>query len=115
MTDYLYVFRGGASDPSDSAQAQADEMKRWASWIQGLAQKGHMKGGEPLEREGKVLRGRSKNLTDGPYADAKDRIGGYLIVSAASLEEATELAKGCPIFEKEVGSLEVRPIAKLNM
>jgi len=113
MADFLYIFRGGrSSDPSwlnASPQEMQQNMQKWAAWIQALSKTANFKAGDPLENGGKVLRGKKKVVTDGPYAEAKDLVGGYLLVSAASLDEATELARGCPIFESD-GIVEVRPI-----
>jgi hypothetical protein len=53
-------------------------------------------------------------MTDGPYAESKDLITGNLVVEASSLDEATELAHGCPIFEFD-GSVEIRPILERGM
>jgi hypothetical protein len=107
MTNFLYLFRGG-NNPTTPAAMQ-ETMQKWTGWMKDLGQKGHFKGGEPLESGGKVLRGKSKTITDGPYPEAKDVIGGYLIVSAESLDHAVELSKGCPIFEVN-GTVEVRQI-----
>ena len=113
MADYLYIFRGGLDmNQASPAQLQAN-MDKWRSWIDTLAKAGKFTGGQPLNREGKVLRGSKKQVTDGPYAEAKDLVGGYLVVKAGSLDEATELARGCPIFENETGSVEVRPIQQM--
>ena len=63
---------------------------------------------------GKVVKGNPKTITDGPYAEAKDLVGGYTLVQAKDLGQASELSFGCPIFD--VGGLvEVRPIMKMNM
>jgi hypothetical protein len=51
-------------------------------------------------------------VTDGPYAETKDTIGGYLIVEARDLEQAVELTKGCPLFDRD-GLIEVRPILSM--
>jgi hypothetical protein len=51
----------------------------------------------------------------GPYAEAKDLVSGYLVVTAEDLEAATELAKGCPVFERDDGSVEVRERMKLEV
>jgi hypothetical protein len=108
MANYLYIFRGnGRRDLSPQEMEQT--MQKWGAWIQALTKSGNFKAGDPLERTGKVVRGKSKVVTDGPYAEAKDLVGGYLLVSAGSLDEATELARGCPIFESD-GQVEVRPI-----
>ena len=56
----------------------------------------------------------ARPVTDGPYAEAKDLVGGYTLIEAESLARAAELAKGCPILERQ-GIVEVRPIMKLDM
>ena len=109
MSEYLYVFRGGQDMGKASASEKQANMAKWQGWIKGLAEKGLFKAGQPLDGTGKVLRGRGKTVTDGPYAEAKDVVGGYLIVNAGSLDEATELARGCPIFDHD-GTVEVRAI-----
>jgi hypothetical protein len=111
MANFLYVFRGGM-DPSVSPQEMQKQMERWAAWIQQLTKSGNFKAADPLEREGKVIQGRKKVVTDGPFAEAKDLVGGYLLLSAASLDQAVELSRGCPIFEYD-GSVEVRPIRQM--
>jgi hypothetical protein len=60
------------------------------------------------------VKGSQKTVTDGPYAETKDIVGGYTLVEARDLEEAVDLSKGCPIFEVD-GGVEVRPIMKLAM
>lgn len=70
--------------------------------------------GQPLERTGKIVKGKQKAVTDGPFAEAKDVIGGYSIVEATDLDQAVQLSKGCPIFEVE-GAVEVRPVMTMNM
>ena len=114
MAEYLYIFRGG-NDMSKSSPAELQaNMKKWGGWMESLAKQGKLTGGQPLTREGKVMRGTKKTVTDGPYAEAKDLVGGYLLVKAESLAEATELASGCPIFEYD-GTVEVRPIQQMDM
>ena len=58
------------------------------------------------------VRNREVLLTDGPYAETKDVVGGYLLISAANLDEAVELSRGCPIFDND-GSVEVRQIHQM--
>jgi hypothetical protein len=88
-------------------------MGKWMAWMKDLSAKGHFKAGEPLDKQGKVVRGRNKDVTDGPYAEAKDVVGGYLVVTAKDLSEAVEMSRGCPIFETN-GSVEVRPILQMQ-
>lgn len=114
MSKYLFLFRGGMHMPEASPEEIQANMMKWTLWMEELAKKGKMRGGEPLDAPGKVLSGKSKKVTDGPFAEGKELVGGYLIVEALSMEEAVELSKGCPIFDHD-GSVEVRPIRELNL
>jgi hypothetical protein len=92
-----------------------EQMERWGAWLKDLGEKGHLKSpGQPLEGTGKVVKGSNKTVTDGPFAEAKDVVGGYSIVEAKSIDQATELARGCPVFLLG-GSVEVRPVMKVEM
>lgn len=111
MSEFLYVYRGGQHGPSSPEQMQ-QVMQKWVTWMQGLAEKGHLKDrGHPLEPDGKLVSGNGKSVTDGPYAE-KDLVGGFSLVEARDLSQAAELSKGCPILERG-GSVEVRPIMKM--
>jgi hypothetical protein len=111
MADFLYVFRGGTYQQLSPEQMQK-HMQAWGTWIAELSNRGQFKGGDPLEAGGKQVRGKKKAIVDGPFAEAKDLVGGYLLVTADNLDAATELARGCPILEVD-GSVEVRPIRKM--
>ena len=108
MSEFLYIYRG-PQRPNDPQEAQ-QIMQKWMTWLEGLAKQGKMKDrGQPLEPTGKVVNGKQKSITDGPYAEAKDLVGGFSLIEARDLDEAAELSKGCPILERG-GSVEVRPI-----
>lgn len=113
MAEFLYLYRGG----SRGATAEESEqiMQKWMNWFKELTASGNLKdGGQPLESEGKVVRDKRGTVTDGPFAEAKDLVGGYTLVEAESLGRAAELAQGCPILERQ-GFVEVRPIMKMDM
>ena len=111
MSEFLYVYRCGTRAGLSPEQIQ-QVMQKWMTWMQGLEKNGHLKDrGHPLEREGKLVRGTGQNVTDGPYAE-KDLVGGYSLMEAKDLAQATELSKGCPILERG-GAVEVRPIMKM--
>jgi hypothetical protein len=113
MSEFVFLYRGGARDRSPEQMQKM--MQKWMAWMKDLGAKGHIKDrGQPLERVGKLVQGRQKTVTDGPFAEAKDVVGGYTLIEAEDLSEAVELSKGCPIFEVE-GAVEVRPVMKLNM
>jgi hypothetical protein len=116
MEKFMYLFRGGdnhAHNAKDS-QAAAENMKAWMDWMGGLQQKGIMVAADPLQPTGKQVNGTNKVVTDGPFVEAKEMVGGYVIVNAKDMDEAVEIAKGCPIFN-ENGKLEVRPLQKMEM
>jgi len=110
MPKFMYIFRGGAAvAPGLSPAEMQAHLQKWYLWADALAKQGRHPGGNPVERSGKTIRGTDRVVTDGPYAEAKDLVTGALILEAASLDEATELALACPVFEYG-GSVEVRPI-----
>jgi hypothetical protein len=115
MSEFIYLYRGGQNPTQLSPEATQQMMQKWMAWFKDLGDKGHVKNiGQPLERSGKLVKGKQKTVTDGPFAEAKDVIGGYSLIEARDLDQAVELSKGCPIFEVE-GAVEVRPALKLNM
>jgi hypothetical protein len=113
MAKYMYVFRGGAFvEKNLSPTALQEHLKLWTSWTGELAKTGHLQGGNPVLPGGRTIRGKSKAVTDGPYAELKDLVTGNLVIESTSLDAATELAKGCPIFLFD-GSVEVRAISEM--
>ncbi len=113
MSEYLFLYRGG-KQPEDPAEGQK-VMQAWVAWMKSLTDAGKLKDpGQPLEPQGKVVRNASGTVTDGPYAEAKDLVGGFTLVDAQSLDEACKLASGCPIFDAG-GTIEVRPILNMGM
>ena len=118
MSQFALLYRS-----TDEAHRQAmgspdkaqESMTKWRAWFKEMSEKGQLKSvGEPLERAGKVVGGRRKAVTDGPYTESKDVIGGFSIIEARDLEQAAKIAAGCPILELG-GSVEVRPVLKLDM
>lgn len=109
-SQFLFVFRSPQDQPDPSPEEMQKIFGSWMAWIKSLKEKGVHVAGQPLEEGGKVLRGpRGKTLTDGPFAESKEIVGGYLIVLAASLDEATTIARDCPGLAHG-GVVEVRPI-----
>jgi hypothetical protein len=100
--------------PKGSPEQMQASTKRWMDWIGGIAAQNKLSDrGNRLVPEGKILKGDNV-ITDGPYTEIKESIVGYSIVKAASLEEATELAKGCPVFLIG-GTVEVREISPIQV
>ncbi|HEY2517072.1 MAG TPA: YciI family protein [Polyangiaceae bacterium] len=107
MAEYMFLFRGGM--PHTPVEMET-HMHKWIVWMDELRAKGHLKATAPLEsNNGKVVSGKKKAVTDGPFAEAKDLVGGYSVIEARDLAHATELSMGCPIFEYD-GTVEVRTV-----
>jgi hypothetical protein len=113
MTDFLYVYRGYNADTSATDRQQT--MQQWMAWMKDLGEKGYLKTvGSPLEKTGKLVSGKNKVVSDGPFAETKDLISGYTIVQAKDIDEAVAASLGCPIFLVG-GGVEVRPILQIGM
>jgi hypothetical protein len=114
MKEYMYLFRGGdARRAQQSPEEMQAHMQKWGVWMKELADSGNLVSGLPLNNDGKVVQQFGKVITDGPFTEGKEIVGGYLIVKAKDLDHAVELSKKCPIFEHE-GTTEVREIMPME-
>lgn len=116
MSSYVFLFRSseaGRREAMGTPERAQQSLQTWLAWIRELTAKGHLKDpGQPLDPRGKVVQGKSKVVTDGPYAESKEMVLGFIIIEAKDLEEAVELSKGCPMLSGG-GSVEIRPIEQL--
>ena len=111
---YLLIFRdaNAANYKSLSPEQRQQLLQQWNDWYAGLAAAGKLVDGKPLEPEGRVVSARGERIIDGPFVEAKEAVGGYFLLTVGSLEEATEIAKGCPSLRMGLGlTVEVRPVA----
>ena len=113
MSEFVYLFRTSEEkrrEAMGTPELSQKSMQAWLEWMRGLEASGHLKNrGQPLDFTGKVVRGSKKTVTDGPYVEAKDLVAGFIIVEAKNIDEAVELARGCPMLAGE-GLVEVRPV-----
>lgn len=112
MEKYMFIFIGGNASHL-SPEAQQAGMEKWFKWVQKLQQQGRYDSGEALLPGGKTIKGAKKTITDGPFAESKEIVGGYFVVNAKNLAEATELAKEYPDFELG-GAVEIREVMKID-
>ena len=116
MKEYLLLFRGGdGAALQQSPEKWQEHMQKWMGWMGSLSEQGKFVGAQPLEPTGKQITGNKKVVTDGPFMEGKEYVGGYLMCKADSYEAALEIAKGCPILEFEDGKVEVREVKELKM
>lgn len=113
MSTFLFLFRRNEADiPEHSAEEMQAITQRWMDWVAELKAGGHLaERGNRLKKAGKVVHGEGV-ITDGPFVELKEAIGGYIAVTAKDLDEAAALAKDCPVFSFG-GNVEVREIDSL--
>lgn len=112
MEKFMFIFHGGMN-PNQSAEAMQANMGKWMTWIEKLNKEGRYVSGEPLLPGGKLVKGQ-KTVTDGPYTEGKEIVGGFFIVNAKDMEEAVKLTEDYPGFEQG-GTVQVRQIMKMDM
>ena len=93
-------------------EQMSGNIQDWMNWMGGIAAQGKMASGNRLSFEGKTLK-PNHVIADGPYAEVKEMIGGYIVVKAANSDEAMKLAEGCPILSHG-GNVEVRSVIPIN-
>ncbi|MGZ8523939.1 MAG: YciI family protein [Chitinophagaceae bacterium] len=112
MDEFMLIFRHMDGNKVASPEQIQIWMKQTMDWIGGIAAQNKFSGGNGLPFEdAKVVR-HNKIVTNGPFGEIKETIGGYIIVKANSVDEAVEFAKGCPVLQGEGNSVEVRRLAK---
>ena len=116
MSEFALVYRStpeAHDEAMGTPEKAAQSMVKWRAWMDDMKNKGQLKSvGLPLHRTGKVVRGRKKSVTDGPYVETKEVVGGFSIIEAKDEAHAAQIAAGCPILEGG-GSVEVRPVKAL--
>ena len=108
---FLLVFRGTdwyAGLPTETTQQIITD---WMAWFNGLKADGKCLGGNPLFPEGKIVSGKGgRVISDGPFVEAKETIGGYFLLNVSSMDEAVAIAQACPGLPYGI-RVEVRPVA----
>jgi hypothetical protein len=117
MSKYMLNFWGSIPNEADFANLTPEmlqaEIQKWNQWIGGIAAQGKMILTEGLHPTGKVVTGAAHVVTDGPFTEGKEIVGGFMILTADSEAEAIEHSKGCPVFETG-GRVEVREVQEFN-
>ena len=115
MDEFMLIFRHQDGTKVASPEQIQIWMKQTMDWIGGIAAQNKYVGGNGLRFDNSriVTNVKNKNVvTDGPFGEIKETIGGYITVKAESVEEAVEFAKGAPVLQGEGNSVEVRRLHK---
>lgn len=106
---YMLLFVGNAWHKGLSPEEMQSVSDRWMAWFKGLMQEGKAVAGHPLEHSGKVVSGKNGSVTDGPFAESKEAIGGYFLLDVETVDEAVAIAQQCPGLPYGA-KVEVRPV-----
>lgn len=112
MKEFMMIFRSDSDKPKLSAEQMQESIKQWQDWIGGIAAQGKFVGTNALGFEGKTVHADA-TITDGPYAELKEIVGGYIIVKATDIDDAVKLSEGCPTLSIG-GNVEVRDVMVLD-
>lgn len=114
MAKFMFVYRGGDDGAAEmSPEKMQQVLQAWTAWIQGGMEAGWMvDGGDALQPHSRIVQAEGK-ITDGPFAESKELVGGFSMVQAENIDEAAKLTAGCPIFAAG-GVVEVRELANFE-
>lgn len=115
MEEYALIMRHEDGAKIASPEQIQQWMKQTMDWIGGIAAQNKFVSGTGLPFDNArviTTKGGQPVVTNGPYGDIKETIGGFIVVRAESVEEAVGFAKDCPVLQGEGNSMEVRKIAK---
>ncbi len=111
-SDYMLLFRGTNWDKGLSPEQIQKVTGEFMAWFERLRSQGTVSSGHPLTNSGKTVSGKKgRTVADGPFAESKEAVGGYFLLHVSSMDEAVEIAKGCPALEHGL-TVEVRQIAE---
>ncbi len=97
MKQFMLLFKGGDETwDAKSPEEQQEHMKHWMEWIDEKAQEDKYVGGERLYPQVNIIHPGAEKVTDRSLAEAKEVVGGYIIIKAKTFDEATQFAKRCP-------------------
>lgn len=114
MKDFLFLFHGGDLPEETSPEQMQAHMSEWGIWMKKMSEKGQFVGGEPLAKEGNWVSSENGIKVDAVTPESKELVGGYVIVRATDLQEATEISKDCPSL-KTGGKVQVREITPIDL
>lgn len=111
MNEYMLIFRHEDGHKTASPEQLQNWMNQTMNWINGITAKNKFVAGNGLPFDEAKVVGHNNIVTNGPFGDIKETIGGYIIVKAESIDEAIEFAKGSPVLQGEGNTVEVRRIS----
>ena len=114
MREYIMIFRGDKDQPKPSPEQMQQVVIQWQNWIGNIAAQDKFVSTNVLGFEGKTVTAKGV-VSDGPYTEMKEIVGGYLICKAENLDEAVAMTEGCPTLLSGGTTVEVRDVMPFEM
>lgn len=114
MSAFVYLFRASATEMREAMRPERAQQSLQAmlAWFKDLEKNGHLQSpGLPLEPSGRVVSGKGGVISDGPYAETKDMVLGFIVIEARDMPEAIAIARGCPMVTGGA-AVEIRPVGQ---
>jgi hypothetical protein len=109
-SDFLLLLRNTQIEKRLSLEEMQEAMRQFNGWLDRWTKAGAIKSGQPLGNEGTTITGsKTRTMADGPFPEAKEAVGGYILVQAESFDEAVKIASEWPLLEYDA-FVEVRPV-----
>jgi hypothetical protein len=112
MEKFMLIFHGGIKQDASPEELQ-NNMGQWMAWVEKLQKEGRYVAGEALLPGGKLVSGKS-TVTDGPYTEGKELVGGFFVIEAATMQEAVDECQHYPDYSYG-GQVQVRHVMKFDM
>ena len=98
MANYMLLLKGGEYKGYSPEEMQKI-LEKYMAWSGKLRSEGRYKGGEELNKTGRVLRWQGNQVVDGPYTETKEAVGGFYLIEAKDYDDAVSISRGCPHLE----------------
>ena len=114
MAKFMLILGGADLDKrSGNPDYYGPIVERYMAWVRALSDGGRLLGSYKLhDQTGARLTVRGGEVVDGPFVETKESIGGIFVIEAASLEDASALARDCPVLRLQNGFVEVRAVER---
>lgn len=108
MKEFMMIFRSEDRVERSTPEEMESQIKHWQDWIGSIAAQGKFVSTNALGMEGKIVKANNV-ITDGPFMEVKEMVGGYIIVKSDTIEDAIKLSEGCPTLDYG-GTVEIRDV-----
>lgn len=114
MKEFMMIFIGANYEELGISPEQLqDRMSKWFAWSDKMEKQGILRGGNALLSKAKRISGPKRVVSDGPFVEGKELVGGYFLVAADDYESVIEIARDFPDYDLD-GIVEIREVMKFD-